>query len=260
MELTDATGHTGAMAVPIVLISTAMAVSSRFYAPLVDAFTERGWDATALPRRGFERGTPVASRGVDWGYDDEISDIADAVAKARAEDPDRAVILLGHSLGAQLGAGHQLHRDPADGFVCVAASVPHAKYFPHAGIPLMTLALLIPVVTAVRGFLPSPFFGAPGARTMMREWARIVRTGKPPFAVPHRITTPTLSVRLEDDTYAVRASNDRYVELFVEPSALTDWTYRTDAVPDGGTTHHIHWVCTPGPVADRVVEWWESRI
>lgn len=260
MELTDTTGHTGAMPVPIVLVSTAMAVSSRFYAPLVDALTERGWDATALPRRGFERGLPVASRGVDWGYDDEISDIADAVAKARAEDPDRPVILLGHSLGAQLGAGHQLHRDPADGFVCVAASVPHAKYFPHAGIPLMTLATLIPVVTAVRGFLPSPFFGAPGARTMMREWARIVRTGKPPFAVPHRITTPTLSVRLEDDTYAVRASNDRYVDLFVERSALTEWTYRTGAVPAGGTTHHIHWVRTPGPVADRVVEWWESRI
>ena len=52
---------------------------------------------------------------------------------------------------------------------------------------------------------------------------------------------------------------DRYVELFVEPSALTEWTYRKDAVPEGGTTHHIHWVRTPGPVADRIVEWWESR-
>jgi predicted alpha/beta hydrolase len=259
MDPARATGNNESMTTPIVLISTAMAVSSRFYAPLVDAFAERGWEAEALPRRGFERGLPVASRGVDWGYDDEISDIADAVAKARADHPERPVILLGHSLGAQLGAGHQLHRAPADGFVCVAASVPHAKYFPHAGIPLMTLGTLIPIVTAVRGFVPSPFFGAPGARTMMREWARIVRTGRPPFAVPRRITTPTLSVRLEGDSYAVPASNERYVELFVEPSALTEWTYRKDAVPEGGTTHHIHWVRTPGPVADRVVSWWESR-
>src|SRR5687768_1233123 len=206
----------GPMPAPIVLISSAMAVSSRFYAPLVDAFAEHGWDAVALPRRGFERGLPVAARDVDWSYDDEISDIADVVAKARAEDPTRSVIVLGHSLGAQLGAGHQLHRDPADGFVCVAASVPHAKYFPHAGIPLMTLGTLIPIVTAVRGFVPSPVFGAPGARTMMREWARLVRTGKPPFSVPDRITTPTLSIRLEGDTYAVQASNARYTELFVE--------------------------------------------
>src|SRR5688500_6461573 len=100
------------MPAPIVLISSAMAVSSRSYAPLVAAFVGRGWDAVALPRRGFEREQPVAARDVDWGYDDEISDIADAVAKARADDPARPVILLGHSLGAQLGAGHQLHREP----------------------------------------------------------------------------------------------------------------------------------------------------
>jgi predicted alpha/beta hydrolase len=248
-----------AMPAPIVLISSAMAVSSRFYAPLVDAFEQRGWDAIALPRRGFERNLPVASRDVDWSYDDEIADIADAVAKARAEDPVRPVILLGHSLGAQLGAGHQLHRDPADGFVCVAASVPHARYFPHAGVPLRILGSLIPVVARMRGYVPPPFFGAPGARTMMGEWARYVRTGKPPFAVPHRITTPTLSIRLECDSYAVPASNDRYVELFIDPPALTNWTYRKDAVPESGSTHHIHWVRTPDPVADRVVAWWDER-
>ena len=247
------------MSAPIVLISSAMAVPSRFYAPLVDAFVERGWYAVALPRRGFERDQPVASRDVDWSYDDEINDVAVAVATARADDPARPVILLGHSLGAQLGAGHELHRDPSDGFVCVAASAPHAKYFPYAGLPLRTLGALIPVVAAVRGFLPAPFFGAPGARTMMREWARFVRSGKPPFAVPDRITTPTLSVRLEGDTYAVAPSNDRFVELFVEPSALTQWTYRKDAVPEGGNTHHIHWVRTPGPVADQVVTWWNER-
>ena len=87
MEPAHTTGNNGAMSGPIVLISTAMAVSSRFYAPLVDAFAERGWDAMALPRRGFERGLPVASRDVDWGYDDEISDIADAVAKAGPRTP-----------------------------------------------------------------------------------------------------------------------------------------------------------------------------
>jgi len=256
MEHADTPRHNGAMPAPVVLISSAMAVPSRFYAPLVDAFAERGWEAVALPRRGFERGLPVASRDVDWSYHDEISDIADAVAKARAEDPARPVILLGHSLGAQLGAGHELHRDPANGFVCVAASVPHARFYPKAGVPLRTLGSLIPAVAAVRGFLPPPFFGAPGARTMMREWARFVRTGRPPFDVPRRIATPTLVVRLEGDTYSVPAANDRFVELFIEPSTLTDWTYRKDAVPEGGTTHHIHWVRTPGPVADRVVAWW----
>jgi predicted alpha/beta hydrolase len=245
----------GRVTAPIVLISSAMAVSSRFYTPLVDAFTARGWDAVALPRRGFEKDLPAASRTVDWGYDDEISDIADAVAKARAEHPARPVILLGHSLGSQLGAGHQLHRDPADGFVCVAASVPYWRFY---GLPLRGLASTIPVVASLRGHLPPPFFGAPGARTLMREWARFVRTGTPPFPVPHKITTPTLAVRLEGDTYALPASTSRFLELFVDPDVVTDWTYEKANVPEGGSTHHVHWVRTPGPVADRVVAWWDA--
>jgi predicted alpha/beta hydrolase len=244
------------MPAPVVLISPAMAVSSRFYAPLVEAFVEQGWEAVALPRRGFERDRPTAARGVDWSYDDEISDIADAVAKARADEPDRAVILLGHSLGAQLGAGHQLHRDPADGFVCVGASVPHASYYPYAGIPLRVMASMIPVAVRVRGFLPKPLFGGPGAGTMMRQWARMVRTGKPPFAVPKPSRTPTLSVRLEGDTYALPASTRRFTELFIDPSALTDWVYAKDATLEGGSTHHIQWVRTPGPVVAKIVDWW----
>ena len=243
------------MQTPIVLISPAMAVPSRLYAPLVDAFAAHGWDAVALPRRGFEKGRPIASRQNDWSYDDEIDDIADAVAKARADDPDRPVIVLGHSLGSQLGAGHQLHRHPADGFVCVAASVPHWRFY---GLPLLFLASMIPIVARLRGFVPRPYFGAPGARTLMSEWARMVRAGRPPFSVPHRITSPTLAVRLEGDTFALPVSTDRFVELLVDPDALSQWTYPKADVPDGGSTHHIHWVRTPGPVADRVVAWWND--
>src|SRR5690606_13057038 len=89
-------GHHGLVPTPFVAISPAMAVPSRLYAPLVAAFESHGWDAVALPRRGFEKGLPVASREHDWGYVEEMADIADAVAKARADDPQRPVIVLGH--------------------------------------------------------------------------------------------------------------------------------------------------------------------
>lgn len=54
-------------------------------------------------------------RAADWSYDDEIGDIEAAVAVVRRENPDRPVILLGHSLGAQLAAGHELTRTPVEG-------------------------------------------------------------------------------------------------------------------------------------------------
>jgi predicted alpha/beta hydrolase len=233
-----------------------MAVPSAYYRPLVAAFEERGWEARALPHRGFEHGEPVASRAHDWSYADEIQTIADAVGKARADDPDRAVIVLGHSLGSQLAAGHQLHHPPADGLVTVGASVPHFRTYPRGGLHVLLLGVTVPLVTRVRGYLPKPWFGAPGARTLMREWARFVRTGTPPYDVPHRITTPTLVVHLQGDTYAVSASNKVFTEKMFEPDAVTRWVYPKDAAPEGGSTHHVQWVKTPAPVVDRVIQWW----
>lgn len=250
--------HSVGMPAPLVLIVAAMAVPSGFYRPLVAELESRGWEARALPTRGFERGEPIASRAHDWSYADEMSAIADEVAKARADQPERPVILLGHSLGSQLGAGHELHHPPSDGFVTVGASVPHFRSYPYGGLPVLALGVSVPVVTRIRGFLPKPFFGGPGARTLMREWARFVRSGKPPFDVPRRITTPSLVIQLQGDAYAVSRSNKVFAELFLDPDATTRWVYTKDVVPEGGTTDHVMWVKTPAPVVDKIISWWSD--
>ncbi len=243
---------------PIVLICAAMAVPSGFYRPLVESFEAQGWDAKALPTRGFERGEPAASRSHDWSYDDVISEIADAVAKERADQPDRPVILFGHSLGSQAGAGHQIHRTPADGFVTVGASVPDFRYYPHGGVHLLALGTSVPIATRLYGYLPKPMFGAPGARTLMREWARFVRTGKPPFSVPRKITTPSLVVQIQGDVYAVSAANKRFADLFIDPAVLTRWVYAKSEAPEGGVVDHLRWVKHPEVVVAKTVDWWAS--
>ncbi|GEM31823.1 hypothetical protein NN3_28300 [Nocardia neocaledoniensis NBRC 108232] len=244
---------------PIVLIAPAMAIGARFYTPLTAAFEASGWAARTLPRRGFEPDEPTASRAVDWSYGDEIATIATAVTAARAEDAERPVVVLGHSLGAQLAVGCQLTSARADGLVTVGGSLPHFRHFPYGGLPVATAAALVPALTATFGYLPKPALGAPGARTMMREWARMVLTGTPPFPTEPAIDAPALVIALGGDTLAPRRGIDAFARRLFAPDAVTRWDYERSAVPPGASNDHIQWVRSPGPVVDRVVDWWQRR-
>lgn len=243
---------------PIVLIAPAMAIGSGYYRPLVEEFERRGWEARALGRRGFEHGQPRASRTEDWTYRDEIDDIARAVAAARTEAPGRPVLVLGHSLGGQLVAGHELTRSPADGVVTVGGAIPHYRHFRYGGIHLAVMAAaIVPVATTVLGYLPKPAFGGPGARTFMREWARMVLTGRPPFARGPHIQTPSFIVSLGDDQLSPKPAVDDLARLFA-PDAVTRWHYAADDVPPGSSNDHITWIRTPEHVVDRVISWWSA--
>ncbi|WP_344197993.1 alpha/beta fold hydrolase [Aeromicrobium alkaliterrae] len=244
---------------PIVLISPAMAIGSRYYGPLVTSFGRHGWDARALARRGFEQDLPRASRRADWSYADEIADLGEAVRAARAEQADRPVIVLGHSLGGQIAAGLSLTSSDADdrpdAFVGIGTSTPFFRRYPHAGIPVLAAGAMAWPLTLAFGYLPKPAFGAPGARTLMREWGRWAVTGRPPFRADGRFDVPSLIIKLQADPYAVSAATDDFVERFCDPGLTTRWTYTAKAAGPHGTTDHVRWVRSPDVVVDRVVDW-----
>lgn len=244
---------------PLVLIAPAMAIGSGYYRPLVEAFVRRGWTARALGRRGFEREGPRASRTQDWSYADEIADIARAVDAARQEDPQRPVLALGHSLGGQLLVGHHQLHPAVDGMVTIGAALPHHRNFPRGGLPLLLMGgVIVPTATTVFGHLPKPAFGAPGARTLMREWGRMAVTGRTPYPLHHRIDTPTLIISLEGDSLAPLKAVDAFARDLFEPPAVTRWHYLDDEVPAGASNDHITWVRSPDVVVDRTLGWWEE--
>ena len=237
-----------------------MAIGSGYYRPLVEEFARRGWEARSLPRRGFERNSPAASKLNDWAYRDEIEDLAAAVARARSESPTRPVLVLGHSLGGQIAAGHDLTHPPVDGLVTVGAALPRPVDYPLRGLPLLLMGrVIVPALTGIFGYLPKPAFGAPGARTLMREWSRMVVTGRVPFSTSGQIDTPALIVSLQGDTLAPARSVNHFTQRLFSPGAVTRWHYRHDEVRPGTSNDHITWVRSSALVVDRVVDWWSTQ-
>lgn len=247
------------MTAPLVLVAPAMGIGSWFYKPLVAAFEEIGWEAIALPRRGFEDRTVTASRRLDWTYQDEIDTIADAVRTARSEQVGRPVLLLGHSLGGQLVAGYAAAGGDADGLVTVGGAVPYFRHFPYGGLPLAAMAaVIVPTLTAAFGYLPKPAFGGPGARTFMREWARMVLSGRPAFPVEDSIRTPALVVSLEGDSLSPEGAVEAFGRDLFDATSLTRWHYTDREVPDGASNDHIDWVRAPEAVVAKVALWWNA--
>lgn len=245
---------------PIVLISPAMSVGSRYYRPLVEAFRRHGWEARALTRRGFEPDAPPAGRSEDWSYADELDDLASAIATARQEDTERPILLIGHSLGGHLAIGHELTRSPVDGVVTVGGAIPHYRNYSFGGLPLALFAgLIIPALTAVFGYLPKPAFGGPGARTLMRDWARMVMTGNLPVPIREPVRTPSFVISLDGDRLAPLKAVDATARRFFDPGALTRWHYQDHELPEGASNHHIRWARSPDLVVDRICSWWTSR-
>lgn len=242
-----------------VLISPAMGVPARVYRRLAEALTETGFDVGIVPRRGIEEGSEPPSRRTDWSYADEAADLADAVVAARTAAAGTPVLVIGHSLGAQLAAMVALRDDDApDGIVAIGASIPHFRHYGLRGVPLAALAASVTPVSAVAGRWPRRGFGGPTPRALMRQWARMVLTRRAPFPLDGRISVPTLSIRLHDDEIVSGRAADAYDSAF-DPGAITRRCHRASDGSAGGLATHLGWTRTPDRIAEIVAGWWGSH-
>ncbi|MFD7392939.1 hypothetical protein ACFV46_31160 [Streptomyces sp. NPDC059852] len=142
--------------------------------------------------------------------------------------------------------------------ITVAGAIPRYRHYAYGGLHVAAMAaMVVPAMTGVFDYLPKSTFGGPGARTLMREWARMVLTGRPPYAVDQPINTPTLVISLGNDALSPLKAVDDVARLF-SPASVTRWHHTSDQVPEGSTNDHIGWVRTPATVVDHIVTWWHG--
>lgn len=246
---------------PAILVMPGIAVGARYYLPFARAMAAAGVDVAITELRGQGESTHrIGRRGGAAGYHESAADDVPLALDALGRElGDRSVVLLGHSMGAQLGVYHLARHDPrVVGLVAVAAQSPFHRGFPGAvGRQLRIAATLLPAVGWLAGHVPGRFFGAGGKvpADRVRDWSTLVTKGvmQParadldyPAALA-RVTVPVLSVVIAGDPLAPEGAARGLLAML--PSARA--TMEVEETDLG----HNAWARRPDAVVERVLGW-----
>lgn len=263
---TDATIFASADArAPVVLVWPAMGVSARFYQPLAETLANSGLNAATVDLRGIGASNRRASRETDFGYAEMVEkDWPAAVAAVRARFPQSPLWLLGHSLGGQLSALYLAQNpDAAQGLLLVASgSVYYKGWKGMARWGTLLFTQFAAGLATLLGYFPGKRIGFGGleARTVMRDWARVARSGdyrpsRAAFdyeAALRRLQRPILGISLSGDTFA---SKQAMANLLAKmPSAEPEHRALSAQDVGGLRLDHFNWVKNPGTVVPLLTE------
>ncbi|MDI5969532.1 alpha/beta fold hydrolase [Streptomyces sp. SL13] len=251
---------------PVVVVLPAMGMAARHYTPLVRSLHAAGLTVATCDLRGHGESRPVPRRGVRFGYreivEHDIKAVLDAVAAAFPAAP---LLLLGHSLGGQLGMVHcGVFRPRLAGAVLVASGSAWFRTFgPLAGLYRLTHSQFSILASALLGHWPGERLGFGGRESarLMRDWARQMRTGR--YRVPGACTDydqaladvelPVLAVDVANDALAPPRAVDHLCDKM--PRARVErWSYTVERA-DGRPLDHFRWIRHNRGLVEVIARW-----
>ncbi|MFD5560882.1 alpha/beta hydrolase family protein [Kitasatospora griseola] len=253
----------------VLVLWPALGVPAGYYGPFCAELAARGVAVVAVDLRGQGESGPPAARRSTHGYHSLASrDFPAATAAARGRfGRDVPLFLLGHSIGGQ-SAVLAAAREPkaVDGLVLVASgSVDFRGFTGAARWRVLANTQLVALVAALWGYWPGDRLGFGGRQParLMRDWARLGRTGRyaPTGAdldyeqALAALTLPVLAVSLPDDHLAPATAVDRLVAKL--PAADVERRHHVPA--EGEAADHVRWARSGGGIAELITGWLAGR-
>ncbi len=255
---------------PLLVFLPALGTPGKVYRHLAAALTAQGVQVALTDWRGMASSSMRASRGCDFGYRELVEIDAPALLAELAQRAPGAPLLVGgHSLGGQLGALTAATQPPVRALVAVASgtvSLPSFSRRLQHGIRL--IGTLAAVTGPLLGYFPGARLGFGGreARTLMRDWFHVARTGRyQPVgsaidfeAALSKLTIPALTLNFERDTWAPVAAADK-LRTKLSGSRSEQWVWG-DAECGGNGFDHYSWIRQGDRLAPALTHWIRSNI
>ncbi|BCK58919.1 alpha/beta hydrolase family protein [Nocardia wallacei] len=250
----------------VIVVIPGLGVPGAYYGDFAYELAGRGFDVAIGELRGNGDSRPKPSAASAYGYQELVSvDFPAMFEVVRERFPDSTPILLGHSMGGQLGTMYAARvRGRLGGLILIASGTPFYRGYGGIARSAMLLGPAAVSLTAnLAGFWPGDRITAGGfgrqSRVLISDWARLARTGRflPADAdIDYeeriaRLKLPVLSITLAGDDLTPRGSADHLLEKL--PNArVTTWH---QPEPRG----HNGWITEPRATVDRIEKWVRDR-
>ncbi|RDI66265.1 alpha/beta hydrolase family protein [Nocardia pseudobrasiliensis] len=250
----------------VVVIIPGLGVPGAYYEMFADHLARRGFDAAIGELRGNGDSRPKPSPASAYGYQELVSvDFPAIFEVVRERFPDSTPILLGHSMGGQLGVMYASRiRGRLGGLILVASGTPYFRGYNGLARSAFLLGPAAVSLTAnLAGFWPGDRITAGGfgrqSKVLISDWARLARTGRFEPAGADidyeerigRLKLPVLSITIAGDDLAPRGSADHLLAKL--PKARVSTWHQPEALGHNG------WITDPVTTVDRIERWIRDR-
>jgi predicted alpha/beta hydrolase len=244
----------------VAILVPAMGTAASFYQPFAQELARRDFSVLVPELPGTGKSRPRPSWKVNYGYRDLVEIyLPELVRLAKKAGQGVPVILMGHSLGAHAGtlavAAGQID---VDALVTIAGGNIHYRNWDGFGAAWVLMGgTLFSFLTWIVGYMPGQYFGfgGPQARTLIREWAKIIRTGRFSHITANSDFSrlaPTLSIGFEQDDFAPEKSIRALAGILdgdVEILAL-----------NGKGSPHSSWARNPEATISTIERWLQGTV
>jgi len=244
----------------VLVMFAAMGTPAKYYDKFVSGLVALGHPVVRVRWRDEDRDFPLENP--DYGYADlaEI-DAPAAIAWARSRFGENPIV-VGHSLGGQIASISAAGAGPLAGIALIASGT---NYWRGSGLKwalgIGSVSVIAPLIVRIFGYWPGGRLGFGGrqAAGVIRDWARLGRTGR---FEPARAKTdlegslreyvgPVLSLTIAGDAYVSKGATESLL------NKLTSATIERDRWSPDQHSHrgHFGWTRAESKPAEIIHDW-----
>jgi len=256
--------HVQASNAPVVIIFPALGVKASFYRHYAAALVKQNINAVTIDHRGHGNSSVRPSRKINFGYREQIEiEYVAILEKVKETFPVSKVIIMGHSLGGQMGGMFvSRYKNLSDGLILNAScSVYYKGWGNFKGIGVLLFAKFSKWIAHLLGYYPGHKigFGNMEAVGIIDDWYYTAHSAN--FAAHgsdynyekamREMQKPVLALSYEGDASAPPLALKYLTDKFQSAKVSVHHVVH----PEGKKYDHYSWARKPEASMQLVIDW-----